>query len=127
MIAVSDGEKLRMFRNSGNEQDLVLEELSVATLDTHNKGSGQRHHSSSANPDSRQPSEDSYASATVDLLNKMVLAGQVEKLYVVAPPRTLGEMRKHYHAALKAKLIGELDKEHVNDALDVLRKALLNA
>lgn len=126
VIAVSDGEKLRLFRNRGNEQQLLLEELSVPALDAHNKGSGQRHRSSASNP-GHQLDEDSYASATVDLLNKMTLSGEISSLYVVAPPRTLGEMRRHYHAALKAKLIGEMDKEHVNDALDVLQKVLVNA
>jgi protein required for attachment to host cells len=126
-IAVSDGQKLRMFRNTGDELHLQLHELPPLALSPHNKGSGKRHHSSAGNPDDRRLEEDSYASATADLLNQQVLAGEIGNLYVVAPPRTLGELRKHYHPSLQAKLLGELGKEHTNDALDVLQRALVAA
>jgi protein required for attachment to host cells len=32
-------------------------------------------------------------------------------LVVIAAPRALGEMRKHYHKALTAKLLGEIAKD----------------
>jgi protein required for attachment to host cells len=123
-IAVSDGRKLRLFCNTGTESHLTLHELPAIVLDMHNKGSGKRHHSSAANPDDRQLEEDSHASATADLLNKQVLSGEIVNLYVVAPPRTLGELRKHYHPALKAMLLGELGKEHTRDTVEVLQQAL---
>ena len=37
----------------------------------------------------------------------------------------LGELRQHYHAKLKDKLLGELNKEHIHDAIDHLQDALL--
>jgi protein required for attachment to host cells len=125
-IAVSDGQKLRLFRNTGTEQHLALHELPDVVMEQHNKGSGKRH-SSAANPDSRQPDEDSYASATAQHLNKQVLLGQIEHLYIVAPPRTLGELRRNYHPSLKAKLLGELGKEHANDTVEMLERALVAA
>ncbi|MET0279535.1 MAG: host attachment protein [Steroidobacteraceae bacterium] len=126
-IAVCDGQKLRLFRNNGNELKLELHELPAAALEPHNKGSGKRHHSSAANPDDQRLEEDSYASATADLLNKQALSGEISSLYVVAPPRTLGELRRHYHASLKAKLLGELSREHTNDTVEVLQQALISA
>ena len=123
-VAVSDGRTLRLFRNEGDERSLELKELPAAKLHPHDKGSGHGHRSSSGNPDDRGLEEDSYASATAELLNQRVLAGEIKHLYVVAPPRTLGELRKHYHAKLRDVLIGELHHEHTQDSVETLQKAL---
>jgi protein required for attachment to host cells len=48
-------------------------------------------------------------------------------LFVIAPPRALGELRLHYSEALKKKLVGELAKEHTHDALPFLEQALKEA
>ena len=43
-------------------------------------------------------------------------------IVVIAPPRTLGEIRKHYGRASQARLAGEIDKDlagHVTD--DIVR------
>ncbi len=126
-VAVSDGRTLRLFRNEGDESHLALKELPQAKPDPHNKGSGQGHHSSAANPDDQSQEESGYASATAALLNQRVLAGEIQHLYVVAPPRTLGELRKHYHAKLRDKLIGEMHHEHTRDSVETLQKALSKA
>jgi protein required for attachment to host cells len=116
-----------LFRNEGDEANLALKELPVAKLHPHDKGSSQGHHSSSANPDDKSQEEGSYASATADLLNQRVLSGEIDHLYVVAPPRTLGDLRKHYHAKLRDKLIGEMHHEHTQDSVQTLQKALSRA
>jgi len=51
--------------------------------------------------------------------------GKIAQLFVVAPPRALGVLRKHYHVALKEKLLGELDREHTHDKIELLREALI--
>ena len=45
------------------------------------------------------------------LLSKLSLDGTIEHLVVVSDPRTLGEMRKHFHRDLRGKIIGELAKD----------------
>ena len=54
-----------------------------------------------------------------------MLTGKIAQLFVVAPPRTLGVLRQHYHVALKEKLLGELDREHTHDKIEWLREALI--
>jgi protein required for attachment to host cells len=127
-FAVADGKNLRLFRNSGDERKLQLQELPRPSLDAHGQGSGSGgHRSSAANPDGQIQGEDGHAAATAAYLNRQVLAGAIEDLYIVAPPRTLGELRRHYHASLKAKLLGELDKEHTGDRAEQLMQALTAA
>ncbi|WP_080512143.1 host attachment protein [Mesorhizobium japonicum] len=45
------------------------------------------------------------------MLNRQVLGGQIANLIVIAAPRTLGELRKHYHQKLSAVLVGEIPKD----------------
>ena len=76
-----------------------------------NKGAGARHGSSGANPDDSRLEEDSFAAATAAWLNQEILGRRIDHLVVVAAPKTLGELRKHYHKALSAVLVGEIHKD----------------
>lgn len=109
-VAVADGQTLLMFRNSG-EHDIKLEALPHPTIAGDNHSSGVRHQSSSANPGESRMEEDSFAAATAAWLNGQVQTGKIDGLVVVAAPKTLGELRKHYHKTLSAKLLGELSKD----------------
>lgn len=107
VVAVVDGVTIEVFRNSGNESAPTLEKTPAPKLDTHNKSSGTHHHSSSGNPDGHQLKEDAHAASATEWLNHQVLANAIQHLVIIAPPRTMGEMRPHYHSKLKTALIGE--------------------
>ncbi|RZI67196.1 MAG: host cell attachment protein [Pseudomonas sp.] len=111
VVAVADGEKLNLFRNDGEESAPKLVAMPDAAVSTENMGSGGRHQSSSANPSDTQQDEDSFAAGTAAMLNKRVLDGKIDALIIVAAPRTLGELRKHYHKVLSAILVGEIPKD----------------
>ena len=111
LIAVADGARLELFRNNGDEINLKLTPQPAPDLDVHGKASGGRHRSSTANPAKHLQEEDSFAAAAVGWLNHQSIAGKIEHLVVIAAPRTLGEIRLHYHVTLKDKLIAELAKE----------------
>ena len=122
-VAVADGEKLNLYRNSGDEAVLKLAPAPHADVDNNGQGSGSRQ-SSSGNPDQGQASEDGFSAGIVEMLNKGVLDGKIEGLVVVAAPRALGEMRKHYHKALVAKLIGEIAKDLTGHAVEDVETAI---
>ena len=124
LVAVADGEKLNLFRNTGDESDLKLKEMNVGEVDTDNRSAGARRQSSAANPDGSQSDEDSFAAGIADILNKKVLSNQASHLVVIAAPRTLGEMRKHYHKQLENALVGEVAKDLTGHSLQDIEKAL---
>ncbi|MDO9222850.1 MAG: host attachment protein [Caulobacter sp.] len=109
LVAVVDGEKLAMFHNTGHET-IVLAPAPLPKLEHAISGSGG-HQSSSANPDNDTQAEDGFAGGVAAMLNRQALAGQFEALVVIAAPKTLGELRKHWHKALQAKLVGEIAKD----------------
>lgn len=110
VIALVDGKNFELYRNSGNEAEPELEAMASPKLDTHNH-SGGGHHSSSANPAGHLVDEDAHAIAAVHWLNEQVLGHKFDQLVVIAAPRTLGELRKHYHKQLENALLRELSKD----------------
>lgn len=104
LVALIDGKNFELLRNSGNEAEPELVSETAPKLDSHNH-SGASHHSPS------HVNEDAHAIAAVDWLNTQVLGHKIDHLVVIATPRTLGEVRKHYHKQLSAKLIGEFHKD----------------
>jgi protein required for attachment to host cells len=122
-VAVADGEKLNLYRNSGDEAALKLAPAPHADVDSSGQGSGSRQNSS-GNPDQSQSSEDGFSAGIVEMLNKGVLEGKIDGLVVVAAPRALGEMRKHYHKALVAQLIGEIAKDLTGHAVEDVETAI---
>ncbi len=126
-VAVADGEILKLFRNTGDATNPKLIALPGSDVSSHNKGSGARHQSSSANPDNSQVEEDSFAAGIAGLLNRQVLDGKVTDLIVIAAPRTLGELRKHYHNKLLAMLVGEIAKDLTGHSLQDIEKAIATA
>ncbi|KPF46901.1 host attachment protein [Rhizobium sp. AAP43] len=124
IVAVADGEKLSLFQNEGNVLSIKLKALPAEEIDSSKIASGARHVSSAANPDDAQQEEDGFSSGVTDMLNRQVLEGKIKDLVIVAAPRTLGEMRKGYHKALSAVLIGELDKDLTGHSLQDIEKAL---
>jgi protein required for attachment to host cells len=115
IIAVTDGTKLRMFRNTGDELRLMLVELPQP--DVHGTA-GAGHHK---DPDRH---EVSYEAAVAKWLNHEIVTGKIGQLFVIAPPRAMGELRQHYSKLLQEKLVGELTKEHTHDSLQVLEQVL---
>jgi protein required for attachment to host cells len=125
VIAVVDGEKFELHRNAGNEAAPEFVPMDVPKLHEHNRDSGARHISSAANPTGHLLDEDAHAAAVAVWLNQQVVARNIENLIVIAPPRSLGELRRHYDSALRNVLFRELDKEMTGrtgqDILEALR------
>lgn len=110
VIALVDGKNFELYRNSGNEGEPELEPLDAPKLDQHNHSAGG-HHSSAANPTGHLGDEDAHANAATQWLNSQVLGHKIDQLIVIAAPRTLGEMRHHYHKMLERALVKELAKD----------------
>jgi protein required for attachment to host cells len=104
-VAVADGEKMLLFRNQGDSDfpHLILveqdEQESLANSELRRDVPGRSF--SSVGPgrsaydeaESRQIGEDRFAMATAEMLNRRALGNEFESLIIVAPPRTLGELR----------------------------------
>lgn len=117
VFAVVDGEKFELYRNAGMETEPRLTALNVPELDATNfsagarlRDRGTRYQARTGDGSNDRADESAHVVAVIDWLNAQVLANNIEKLVVIADPRSLGEMRRRYHKKLEGALVGELPK-----------------
>ena len=135
-IVVADGEKMLFFRNDGDSDYPKLEvERKRQSENPPNRdiktdspgraissmGNGR---SAMEEADFHQIEEDRFAAETAELLRKRALSNDFESLIVVAPPRTLGELRKHYHKEVEKRLTGEIAKDLTGHPVSEIEKII---
>jgi protein required for attachment to host cells len=77
--------------------------------------------------DYHQLEEDKFAAETAEMLKKRALRNDFESLIIIAPPKTLGELRKHYHKEVSDRLKGEISKDLTGHTVPQIEEALLKA
>ncbi|MEF2548645.1 host attachment protein [Aurantimonas sp. E1-2-R+4] len=127
LVAVADGATLKLFRNRGVEPHIDLVAVDDPKVAATNPRSGARHRNASANPDSHRSAEDGFAAASAGYLNRLAIAGELGPVFVMADPRTLGELRRNFHPRLQAKIVGELAKDLTDHSIHDISTALHNA
>lgn len=122
-ILVMDGGKMLLFKNDGGaaapKLTLVMhrEHDSAATHEQGSSGPGTSFESvgsarsSYEQTDFHQLDEDKFAAEAADMLKREVLEHKIDALIIVAAPRTLGELRKHFHSEVEKRVIGQIAKD----------------
>lgn len=108
-IALVDGDRFEIYRNTGNEAAPELTRQDAPKLELANHSAGHATHKGSHS--THHKGEAVHAAAAVDWLNRQVLGHKIDNLVVIAAPHTLGEMRPHYHGQLQRALLKELPKD----------------
>lgn len=139
LVAVCDGAKMLFLRNEGDadypnlsverkrEQDNPPNSEMKANRSGHVGQSGTPGGSSYEDTDFHQLEEDRFAAETADLLKSRALRNDYDKLIVVAAPRTLGEIRKHYHSEVEKRLTGEIAKTLTGHEIADIEKIISEA
>ncbi|MFA7441229.1 MAG: host attachment family protein [Sphingomonadaceae bacterium] len=78
-------------------------------------------------PDYHALEEERFAAEMADMVNRRALSNDFDRLIVVAPARTLGELRKHFHQETNARLVGEIEKDLTNHPVPEIEEALTRA
>lgn len=123
LVLVTDGRKTLFFRNEGDENQIDLRteahdqrdtpedrELRTDAPGTNQQSFGYGR-STYEETDFKQLEEDRWAHSAADEVNKRALAGDFEALAIVAPPKTLGELRKKLHKEAERRVVCEISKE----------------
>jgi protein required for attachment to host cells len=58
------------------------------------------------------------------MLKQRALRNEFDSLVVVAPPKTLGELRKHYHKEVEKRLAAEVPKDLTNMPIEEIERIL---
>ncbi|WP_120076460.1 host attachment protein [Aurantiacibacter odishensis] len=127
-VALVDGERFVLLRNDGQIFEPKLSKVAEPDLDATNFSAGVKHQDSASQMSGNTDlNELAHGAAAAEWLNSKAIAGEFEELVVIADPKTLGEMRRHYHVELEKRLVGELDKALTHEPLDRIEKVLANA
>ena len=117
VFAIVDGENFELYRNSGAEAAPRLTAMEPPELEATNFSAGarrsdapRRHQARTGDGSNDSHDESAHVAARTGWLNQQVLEGEIAELVIVADPRSLGEMRRHYHKELKASLRAEVPK-----------------
>jgi protein required for attachment to host cells len=124
LVLVTDGRKTLFFRNEGDENQIDLrtedfderEDLKDRDMKTDAPGAigqsgGYSGRVAYEETDFHQQEEDRWAVAAAERLNKRVLRNDFDQLVIIAPPKTLGVIRKKLHKEAERKLLCTIDKE----------------
>ena len=137
LVLVVDGRKMLFLRNQGEGDHVQL------VTETHHEREDQKDHEIKSDAsgqgaqsggygrpamdetDFHQLDEDRYAADAADQLRVRALAGDFEALVIVAPPKTLGELRKHLHKEVERRVVMELAKEMTDRPLPDIAAMLM--
>ena len=137
-ILVADGAKMLFFRNEGDAENLNLtvvaaeqqadlydREIKTDTAGQKPAGAGTGG-STAGQADFHRQSEDRFAAEAAERINRAALANEFERLIIVAPPKTLGELRKHYHKQAESRIAAEIAKDLTGHPVDRIEAVLQN-
>ena len=124
IVFVGDGRKALFLRNAGDERFPNLKTERVLVDDnppTHEQGTdrpgrafkraGTNLRSGVEITDWHDLEEHRFAQRVATAMEHLVRERNAKALIVVAPPRTLADLRKAFHADVKRRIIAEIDKD----------------
>jgi len=124
LVFVGDGRKALFLRNIGDAQapNLAAETvLADENPPTHEQGTDRpgrtfkRAHTnrrSSMEPtDWHELEKHRFAGRVASAIENLVRAEKVKAIIIVAPPRTLSDLRQAFHADVKKRIIAEVEKD----------------
>ena len=137
-IFVGDGRKALFLRNDGDEKFPNLKTERVFAEEnppTHEQGSDRPGRSfesahtgrSGAVPqtDWHRLEEDRFVGRVAAALEDLVRKRRVPALVIVAPPRTLADLRRDFHADVKKLIVAEIDKDLTKHPVSEIETHLL--
>ncbi|MCW5696244.1 MAG: host attachment protein [Bauldia sp.] len=134
-VLVGDGRKALILRNEGDEVHPNLKVESLFEQEnpaTHVQGADRPGRTNDAlgnrsameQTDWHRLEEDRFAKEVADRLYSLAHAGRFEALVVVAPPRTLGELRQTLHPEVTKRVVAEVDKDLTGHPVYEIEKVL---
>jgi len=135
-VLIADGEKALFLKNLTDSEDPNLEVVRKEEQENPkdidqsanrpgrmpDTGAGQR--SAMDDTDWHELAKERFADDLAELLYKQAHKHRFNEIVLVAPPKTLGELRQKMHKEVAAKVIAEVPKTLTNHPLDEIEAQL---
>ncbi len=133
-VLVADGEKALFLRNDLDTQDFDLNVVRIEEQENpsdreqsanrpgrmHDGGPGQK--SALDDTDWHELAKERFASDMAEILYKQAHKGKFDEIVLIAPPSTLGELRKELHQEVTDKVIAEIPKTLTNHPINKIEE-----
>lgn len=138
-ILVGDGEKALILRNEGDEVNLnlvvdrVLEQDNPPTREQGTDRPGRfvdglgPNRSAVEETDWHRLEKERFAKDIAARLYRRAHSGRFDRLIIIAPPRTLGDLRAEFHQEVRDRIIGEIGKDLTGHPIDSIENILTAA
>lgn len=129
-VLIADGEKALFLINQTDGEDPFLEVFREEAQDNppnREQAANRRgrfndgpsvHHSAVQDTDWHQLAKDRFAAELAEILYKKAHQGAFNRIVLVAPPHTLGELRQEIHKEVADKVVAEVPKTLTNHPID---------
>ena len=137
-VFVGDGKKALFLRNAGDEKFLNLKAERVFAEDnppTHEQGTdhpgrafkraGTNQRSSVDATDWHEIEKHHFAQRAAAAMEQIVRDRHVKSLVIVAPPRTLADLRQAFHPDVKSRVLAEINKDLTKHTIAEIEKHLV--
>jgi protein required for attachment to host cells len=137
LIFVGDGRRALFLRNAGTPAEPKFVTENVVTQDDNPSTAAQgadrpgrsfasvgSARSAMEQTDWHDIEEQRFAREAADMIARMVRARDIKHVVIAAPPRTLAELRQSLADDVRAKVIGEVDKDFTKHAVGDIAKHL---
>lgn len=137
LVLVADGQKYLLLRNSGDFRNPALkveasaERSGAPTRDLGSDQPGRAFSRAGGTPsamektDWHQQAEDHFAAEAAALLARRAGGDDGTEIVVVAPSRTLAELRRHYSREVSARIVAEIDKDLTGHPVDEIAAIII--
>ena len=137
LVLVCDGRKLLFLRNHGDEAQIDLRteahdfrhDPKDRELKTDAAGSNKQSFGygrpSMEETDFHQLEEDRWAKDAAEELKKRALRNDFEALAIIAPPKTLGVLRKELHKEVERRIVKTINKEMTDRPIPDIEELLV--
>src|SRR5712675_2227850 len=138
MIFVGDGRKALFLRNDGDEKFLNLKTEQVFVDDnpsTHEQGTDRpgrgfarantNRRSGVEATDWHDLEEHRFAHRVAAAMEQLVRERNAKVLVIAAPPRTLADLRRAFHADVKSRIVAEIGKDLTKHPVVEIEKHLI--
>jgi protein required for attachment to host cells len=135
-VFVGDGRKALFLRNDGDDKfphlktERVIVDKNPSTQAQGTDEPGRTFSSTGPGRSTYEPTdwheieERQFAREVAGALQKIVRERKIKSLVVIAPPKTLAELRNSFHPDVKARIIAEIDKDFTRMPIYEIEKHL---
>ncbi len=137
LVMVADGRKLLFLRNHGDENQIDLRteahdfrhDPKDREIKTDAAGSNKQSFGygrpSMDETDFHQLEEDRWAKDAAEELKKRALRNDFDALAIIAPPKTLGVLRKQLHKEVERRIVQTINKEMTDRPIPDIEELLV--